>query len=69
MKFLVELRALIGARRTAWLRPILIVLLLVGALVLLAGGYLDVFFPRREADPQAPFTREHYRQDGAFLSR
>jgi hypothetical protein len=68
MKFFSDLLMLLASRRDAWLRPIIIVLLVVGALML-AGGVLEVFLPRSEPDRLPALSRDHYRQDGAFLNR
>jgi hypothetical protein len=68
MKFLSELLALLSSRRDAWLRPIVILLLVLGA-ILLAGRFVDVFLPRSAPDPLPPLSRDHYRHDGAFFSR
>jgi hypothetical protein len=68
MKFLAELMILVGSRRASWLRPIGILLLAIAA-VLLASRFVDIFFPRSQPDTVPPFSRDHYRQDGAFRSR
>jgi Family of unknown function (DUF5989) len=68
MKFLTDLLALIASRRDPWLRPIVILLLVLGVL-LLAGRFVDVLMPRSEPDQLPPLSRDHYRHDGAFFSR
>ena len=69
MKFLTELLAFLSSRRSTWLRPIVILLMVIGVLLLLGGGFLDAFFPRSAPDELPPLSRQHYRHDGAFLSR
>jgi hypothetical protein len=69
MNFLAELFAFLGAHRRVWLRPILILLGVIAAAWLLAGGILEVFLPRNEPDPLPTLSREHYRHDGAFSER
>ncbi len=69
MKFLTDLLALIVSRRDTWLRPI-VILAVVLAVLLLAGRFLDVFMPRTDPpDRLPPLSPEHYRHDGALWSR
>jgi len=69
MDFLVEVFILLRSRRKLWLRPIIIVLLIIAGLLMLANGYLESFSPHRVADTLVPFSRGHYRQDAAFFNR
>jgi Family of unknown function (DUF5989) len=69
MDFLVELFIFLRSRRKLWLRPFIILLLIIASLLMLANGYLESFFPHRVDDTLVPFSRGHYRQDAAFFKR
>lgn len=69
MDLLLELFILLRSRRKLWLRPIIIVLLIIAGLLLLANGHLESFSPHRVDDTLVPFSRGHYRQDAAFFNR
>jgi hypothetical protein len=68
VEFLTELAAFLRARWKAWLRPLLIVLLIVGGLLVLANQ-----LPGLVASPTrgtlAPVSRDDYRHDGAWVNR
>jgi Family of unknown function (DUF5989) len=69
MAFLAELLIFLRDHRKSWLRPILVLALIVAGLLALASGVFDVFLPSVSEDRLAPFDRGHYRQDRAFFDR
>jgi hypothetical protein len=62
VEFLTELAAFLRARWKAWLRPLLIVLLIV-------GGLLPGLVASPTRDTLAPVSRDDYRHDGAWVNR
>jgi len=69
MAFLNELVLFLRERRRSWLRPLVVLALLVAGLLALANGVFDAFLPSAPEDPLTPFARSHYRQDRAFFNR
>jgi hypothetical protein len=66
--FLIELFIFVRSRWKFWLRPIVILLLLIGLLLL-----VDLIMERPSSpeihDPRIPFSRDHYRHDVAFFNK
>jgi len=69
MTFLTELFIFLRDRRKVWLRPIVVLALIVAGLIALSSGLLDVFLPSPAEDRLAPFERGHYRQDRVLFNR
>jgi len=69
MGFLTELVIFLRDRRKVWLRPIVVLALIVAGLVALSNGLFDVFLPSAAEDHLAPLDRGHYRQERAFFKR
>ena len=69
MAFLTELVVFLRDHRKFWLRPIIVLALIVAGALALANGVFDVFLPSVSEDRLAPFDRGHYRQDRAFFER
>jgi len=69
MAFLTELFIFLRDRRKAWLRPVVVLALIVAGLIALSNGVFDVFLPSAAEDHLAPLERGHYRQDRAFFNR
>lgn len=69
MDFLTELVIFLRERRKVWLRPILVLALIVAGLVALSNGLFDVFLPSAAEEHLAPLDRGHYRQERAFFSK
>lgn len=68
MDFLTELASFLGSRWKAWLRPILIMLLIAGLLLVLADQIPSLIAAPAD-DPLAPVSRDDYRHDGAWVNR
>ena len=68
VEFLSELASFLGSRWKAWLRPILVVLL-VAALLLLLADQLPSLIAAPADDALAPVSRDDYRHDGAWVNR
>jgi hypothetical protein len=68
VEFLAELAAFLRARWKAWLRPILVVLLIAGGLLVFADQ-LPRLVSSPAGDTLAPVSRDDYRHDGAWLNR
>jgi hypothetical protein len=66
--FLTELAAFLRARWRAWLRPVLVVLLVAGGLLLLANR-LPGLIAAPAGDTLAPVSRDDYRHEGAWVNR
>jgi Family of unknown function (DUF5989) len=69
MAFLTELFVFLRDRRKLWLRPIVVLALIVAGLLALSSGLFDVFLPSAGEDRLAPFERGHYRQDRVLFNR
>jgi Family of unknown function (DUF5989) len=68
VEFLTELAAFLGSRWKAWLRPILVVLLVAGLLLAFANQ-LPRLLAAPAGDKLAPISRDDYRHDGARVNR
>jgi hypothetical protein len=64
-----ELLLLLRERRRQWLRPLLILALLLAGVLALASGLPQALFAPATADHLAPFSRGHYRHERAWLTR
>jgi drug/metabolite transporter (DMT)-like permease len=67
--FFMALAALLRRSRRQWLRPLLIVLLTVGAVLLVADGFFGSVLSPHSDDALVPLSRSSYRHDEVSLSR
>jgi hypothetical protein len=65
----VELCFFLRSRWRVWLRPIIILLLVIGGLLVLSNGFLAAVSPGPTDDTLTPFSRNDYRHDDAFFNR
>jgi hypothetical protein len=65
----VELCFFLRSHWRVWLRPIIILLLVIGGLLVLSNGFLATVSPGPTDDTLTPFSRNDYRHDDAFFNR
>jgi uncharacterized membrane protein len=68
MDFLFELFTFLRSRWKLWLRPVFILFVIIG-LLLLINGILEYIFSPKLDETVVPFSRSHYRHDDELFNK